>query len=67
MTPSEKIAEKLFDVIAVNIKTLAERIMETRLTKLDAEAFVKIAVFRRGVEEEFYKTEPHPYTPKAAP
>lgn len=50
--------EPLFDVVAVNIKTLAERFLDRNRTKEDAEAIVKIAVIRRGVEEEFFRTVP---------
>ena len=48
--------EALFDVVAVNIKTGAERVIASGKTEQNAEAIVKIAVMRRGVEEEFFKT-----------
>lgn len=48
-------APKLYDVLAVQIKAPnAERIMTKGLTRENAEAYVKTAVLRRGVEEEFY-------------
>jgi hypothetical protein len=55
-------SEPLFDVIAVNIKTGAERFIDEAKTLRNAEAIEKIVIFRRGVEEEFYKIEPHPHT-----
>jgi hypothetical protein len=55
-------AADLFDVIAVNIKTGAERFMASALTKRNADATVKMAVFRRGVDEEFYSVVPHPHS-----
>lgn len=49
---------ELFDVHAVNIKTGASRVMEQNLTAANAEAYIKIAVWRRGVDEEYYVSEP---------
>ena len=57
---------ELFDVIAVNIKTGAERFMAEKKTEPNAEAIVAMAVMRRGVDEEFYKAVPHPHTLKSA-
>lgn len=51
-------SEPLFDVVAVNMQTGAERHIDTRKTERNAEAIVSIAVIRRGVEEEFFKTVP---------
>lgn len=48
----------LFDVLAVNIKTGIVRLLNERTTKENAEAVVKFAVFRRGVEKEFYVIRP---------
>jgi hypothetical protein len=53
------ITEPLFDVVAVEISTGATRLLESGKTKGNAEAVVKMAVMRRGVEEEFYKVVPH--------
>ena len=50
--------QHLFDVIAVNIETGEKRVMATRLEERNAEAFIAMAVARRGVEEEFYKAVP---------
>lgn len=50
--------ENLFDVVAVNISTGKERIIERNKTERNAEAIVSMAVMRRGVEEEFFKTVP---------
>lgn len=45
----------LFDVIEVQIAAPhTERVMETGLSQNDAEAFIKIAVMRRGVNTHFY-------------
>ncbi len=48
----------LFDVVAVNIKTRARRRLATDKTERDAEAIIKMAVLRLGVEEEFYMAIP---------
>jgi hypothetical protein len=48
----------LFNVVAVNIKTGARRIIAERKTERNAEAIVDMAVMRRGVDEEFFTTEP---------
>lgn len=48
-------SERLYDVFAVNIATGKERVMSAQpLTEENAEAFIKIAIARRGVDEEFY-------------
>ncbi len=48
----------LFDVVAVNIKTNVKRPLATDKTEREAEAIIKMAVFRRGVDEEFYTAIP---------
>ena len=54
-----KIVADLVDVIEVRIKSPHEkRVMETGLTKENAEAYIKIAIARRGVEDQFYTTRP---------
>lgn len=50
--------EQLFDVVAVNIETGAERFIAQNKTERDAEAIVKMAVIRRGVDVEFFKARP---------
>lgn len=60
-------ADELFDVVAVNIQTKAERIIETRKTKRNAEAIVDMAAMRRGVDEEFFTTKPHPHVCRPSP
>jgi trimethylamine:corrinoid methyltransferase-like protein len=50
---------KLYDVVAVNIETGAQRTLATRKTKENAEAFVDMAVIRRGLDEELFKAVPH--------
>ena len=47
----------LYNVIAVNIDTGKKRLIAENQTERNAEAIVKWAVIRRGVEEEFFKTE----------
>lgn len=49
-----KTETELFDVVAVNLKTSKIRMMAQDKTKPNAEAVVKMAVFRRGVDEEFF-------------
>lgn len=51
--------EQLYDVVAVNIETSAERFIAQGKTLENAEAIVEMAVARRGVDEEFFKTAPH--------
>jgi hypothetical protein len=48
----------LYDVVAVNTATGAERTMATGKTREDADAIVAMAVARRGVDEEFFKMVP---------
>lgn len=48
-----------FDVEAVNIKTGARRNLAEKTTKDNADAIVKMAVARRGVDKEFYEAVPH--------
>ncbi len=50
--------EPLFNVVAVNIKTGAERLIAERKTEHNAEAIVMMAVMRRGVDVEFFKAVP---------
>lgn len=53
-----KTKEQLFDVVAVNLTTGAARHLDTGKTERNAEAIVSMAVMRRGVDEEFFKTVP---------
>lgn len=53
-----KDSDKLFDVIAVDIKTKAVRIMAADMEIDNAEAFVSMAVVRRGVDKEFFAPRP---------
>ena len=49
----------LVDVIEVRIKAPhVVRVMATRKTAENAEAFINMAIARRGVETHFYKTAP---------
>jgi hypothetical protein len=50
----------LYDVVAVNLKTFKERIMsDNPMTLPNAEAFINMAIARRGLDEEIYKEVPH--------
>ena len=50
----------MFDVVEIEISPPhAQRVMAENLTEEAAEAFVKMAVIRRGVERHFYKAIPH--------
>jgi len=44
----------LKDVVAVNLKTSKVRVLSRDMGEADAEAYVKMAVMRRGVDEEFF-------------
>jgi hypothetical protein len=57
-TPNDA-SKGVFAVVAVNIATGANRVMATGLTEENAEAYVAMAVARRGVEVEFFKAVPH--------
>ena len=46
---------ELYNVVAVDLKTKAERIMAEGKSKADAEAIVEMAVMRRGCEVEFFR------------
>jgi len=49
----------LFDVIATQIRAPHKRrIMDRGMTKTAAESYIKFAVYRRGVDEEFYSAVP---------
>ena len=48
----------MFDVVAVNIKTGIVRLMAQSKSQPNAEAIVKMAVMRRGVEDEFFADVP---------
>lgn len=50
--------EQLFDVVAVNLKTSKVRMFGENQTARNAEAIVKMAVMRRGCDEEFYTEAP---------
>jgi len=50
--------ETLFDVVAVNIETSRIRLIAVLKEEGDADAIVKMAVMRRGVDEEFFSSVP---------
>lgn len=53
-------SERRYDVLAVEIKPPNNsRVMTENLSREDAEAYVKFAVIRRGVETEFYTVREH--------
>lgn len=52
------IQKPLFDVVAVNIETGAERFLTQGVTEENAEACIAFAIMRRGLDEEFYKAVP---------
>jgi len=48
-----------FDLLEIEIKNPAnKRVMERDLSEDNADAFIRMAVFRRGVETHFYKAVP---------
>lgn len=49
---------KLYNVIAVDIKTGEERIIAENKSEKNADAIIKMAVVRRGVGKEFFKAVP---------
>lgn len=53
-----KDSDKLYDVIAVNLKTYEVRVVATDLTAANSESYVNMAVMRRGVDEEFFCAPP---------
>jgi len=59
LSEERDVEDKLFDVIATNIETGKERIISSGKTERNAEAILEMAVMRRGVDEEFFKTVPH--------
>ncbi len=48
-----------FDVIAINQESHEERTLASDKTRTNADAIIKMAVYRRGVEVEFFKKVPH--------
>lgn len=50
---------KLYDVEAVNLATGEVRKIAEHKTLANAEAIVKMAVMRRGVDEEFFREVEH--------
>lgn len=51
--------EELVDVIEVQIKAPHTiRVMATGKTKANADAFISMAIMRRGCESQFYTTAP---------
>ena len=50
--------EPLFNVVAVSIANGATRVIAENKTRANAEAILRMAVGRRGVEEEYYNIVP---------
>jgi len=50
---------KMYDVVAVNKETQEKRTLATNKTAYNADAIVNMAVYRRGVDIEFFKKVPH--------
>lgn len=48
----------LYDVVAINIATGKVRLLAENKSEANAEAIVKMAVMRRGVDEECYAEVP---------
>lgn len=55
----KKMNNNLYDVVAVNIVTGIVRVMDTDKSHEDADACVRMAVARRGVNEEFFSETIH--------
>ena len=53
-----KTKTELYDVVAVNMDTNKVRIIAKDKTLPTAEAIIRMAVLRRGVEDEFYAEVP---------
>jgi len=49
---------ELFDVIGTDIQTQLRRVMSVGLTHPNAEAFVAMAIARRGCDAEFFSVVP---------
>lgn len=47
-----------YQVVAVDLKTHARRVMTTGKTKDNAEAYADMAVIRRGCDREMFCVEP---------
>ena len=56
---------ELFDVIATNIETGAQRFIGQAKSEQDAEAIVTMAVMRRGLDKECFWAVPHPHVLRA--
>lgn len=50
--------DALYDVVAVDLESNVVRILETSKTESNAEAIVRMAVMRRGVDKEFFSEVP---------
>ena len=50
--------QPLFDVVARNLETGAERHIDTGKTERSAEAIITMCVMRRGVDEECFDMVP---------
>ena len=48
-----------YDVVAVSLSTLKVRVIASDKTRENARAVVKLAVTKRGIDEEFFAEIPH--------
>ena len=55
--PNDK--RHLWDVFAINLSTGERRLMDAGMTERNAEAYIAMAVMRRGCDTEVYGKEPH--------
>lgn len=53
------VSDSLWDVIAIDLITHNARLMASAKSEADADAIVKMAVMRRGVETEIFKAVKH--------
>jgi hypothetical protein len=53
----------VFDVVAVRLDDSSQRVIATRCTRENAEAVLRMAVARRGVDEEYFNIVPTPEPP----
>ena len=49
---------ELFDVVAVDAAKHTVRLLESSKTEQNAEAIIRFAIIRRGLEEEFFAAVP---------
>lgn len=55
--------EPFYDVVAVRVDDSAQRMIAERKTLENAEAILRMAVARRGVDDEYFEILPTPEPP----